>query len=108
LEVAVGALLLLTSEVNPGLLGPIVAGWGAVSGILLLAQGLRLRRFAGTWRQASGTPPKIRSRTLGSSWFRLGIGRSSARIRPRALFPQVRGSIGVLLPMALLASLIIP
>ena len=59
LEVAVGALLLLvTSEVNPGLLGPIVAAWGAVSGILLLAQGLRLRRFARTWRQASGTPPQ--------------------------------------------------
>jgi uncharacterized membrane protein HdeD (DUF308 family) len=58
LEVAVGALLLLTSGVNPGLLGPIVAAWGAVSGILLLAQGLGLRRFARTWRQASGTPPQ--------------------------------------------------
>jgi hypothetical protein len=58
LEVAVGALLLLTSEVNPDLLGPIVAAWGAVSGILLLAQGLRLRRFAHAWRQASGTPPQ--------------------------------------------------
>jgi uncharacterized membrane protein HdeD (DUF308 family) len=53
----VGAVLLLTSEVDPGLLGPIVAAWGAVSGILLLAQGLRLRRFART-RQASGTPPQ--------------------------------------------------
>ena len=50
LEVAVGALLLLTSEVDPGLLVPIVAAWGAVSGTLLLAQGLRLRRFARTWR----------------------------------------------------------
>lgn len=53
-----GALLLLTSEVDPGLLVPIVAAWGAVSGTLLLAQALRLRRFARTWRQASGTPPQ--------------------------------------------------
>jgi uncharacterized membrane protein HdeD (DUF308 family) len=55
LEVALGALLLLTNEVDPDLLVPIAAAWGAVSGILLLAQGLRLRRFARTWRQASGT-----------------------------------------------------
>jgi uncharacterized membrane protein HdeD (DUF308 family) len=46
LEVALGALLLLTREVHPGLLVPIAAAWGVVSGILLLAQGLRLRRFA--------------------------------------------------------------
>jgi uncharacterized membrane protein HdeD (DUF308 family) len=58
LEVALGALLLLTSEVDPALLVPIAAAWGAVSGILLLAQGLGLRRFARTWRQASGTPPQ--------------------------------------------------
>jgi uncharacterized membrane protein HdeD (DUF308 family) len=58
LEVAVGALLLLTNEIHPRLLVPIVAAWGAVSGILLLAQGLRLRRFARTWRQASGAPPQ--------------------------------------------------
>jgi uncharacterized membrane protein HdeD (DUF308 family) len=58
LEVAVGVLLLLTGELHPGLLVPIVAAWGAVSGTLLLAQGLRLRRFARTWRQASGTPPQ--------------------------------------------------
>jgi uncharacterized membrane protein HdeD (DUF308 family) len=57
LEVALGALLLLTREVDPDLLVPIAAAWGAVSGILLLAQGLRLRRFARTW-QASGTPPQ--------------------------------------------------
>jgi uncharacterized membrane protein HdeD (DUF308 family) len=57
LEVALGALLLLTIEVNPGLLAPIVAAWGAVSGTLLLAQGLGLRRLARTWRQASGTLP---------------------------------------------------
>ena len=58
LEVALGALLLLTSELDPGLLVPIVAAWGAVSGILLLAEGWRLRRFARTWRQAQGTPPQ--------------------------------------------------
>ncbi|HSO53982.1 MAG TPA: hypothetical protein VL330_14810 [Actinomycetes bacterium] len=56
LELALGALLLLASEVDPTLLVPITAAWGAVSGILLLAQGLRLRRLAHTWRQASGTP----------------------------------------------------
>jgi uncharacterized membrane protein HdeD (DUF308 family) len=58
LEVAVGALLLLTSEVDPRLLVPTVAAWGVVSGTLLLAQGLRLRRFARTWRQATGRPPQ--------------------------------------------------
>jgi uncharacterized membrane protein HdeD (DUF308 family) len=58
LEVALGALLLVTSEVDPDLLVPIGAAWGAVSGILLLGQGLRLRRFARTWRQAAGTPPQ--------------------------------------------------
>jgi uncharacterized membrane protein HdeD (DUF308 family) len=57
LEVALGALLLLTSEVDPDLLVPLAAAWAAVSGILLLAQGLRLRRFAHIW-QASGTPPE--------------------------------------------------
>ena len=60
LELALGALLLLTREMDPGLLVPIVAAWGAVSGILLLAQGLRLRRFARTWQQAPGTPPQDR------------------------------------------------
>jgi uncharacterized membrane protein HdeD (DUF308 family) len=54
LELGLGALLLLTREVDPDLLVPIGATWGAVSGILLLAQGLRLRRFARTWREASG------------------------------------------------------
>jgi len=57
LEVALGALLLLTNQVDPDLLVPIAAAWGAVSGILLLAQGLRLRRLARTWK-ASGTPPQ--------------------------------------------------
>jgi hypothetical protein len=54
LELGLGALLLLTREVDPDLLVPIGAAWGAVSGILLLAQGLGLRRFARAWRQASG------------------------------------------------------
>jgi hypothetical protein len=58
LELGLGALLLVTSEVDPDLLVPIGAAWGAVSGILLLAQGLELRRVARTWRQASGTPPQ--------------------------------------------------
>ena len=58
LEVALGALLLLTSELDPDLLVPIVATWGAVSGILLLVEGWRLRRFARTWRQAQGTSPQ--------------------------------------------------
>ena len=46
------------AEVFVGLLVPIMAAWGAVSGTLLLAQGLRLRRFARTWRQASSPPPQ--------------------------------------------------
>ena len=58
LELALGALLLLTSGVDADLLAPIVAAWGAVSGVLLLTQGLGLRRVARTWRQASGTPPQ--------------------------------------------------
>jgi len=58
LELGLGALLLLTREVDPDLLVPIGAAWGAVSGILLLAQGLGLRRVARTWRQASGTPTR--------------------------------------------------
>jgi uncharacterized membrane protein HdeD (DUF308 family) len=58
LEVGLGVLLLLTSGVDADLLVPFGAAWGAVSGILLLAQGLRLRRLARTWRQASGTPPR--------------------------------------------------
>ena len=58
LEVALGALLLLTSEMDPDLLVPIVATWGAVSGILLLVEGWRLRRFARTWGQVPGTSPQ--------------------------------------------------
>jgi uncharacterized membrane protein HdeD (DUF308 family) len=55
-EVALGALLLLTSGVDPDLLAPMVAAWGAVSGILLLAQGLQLRRVARSWRGSDGPP----------------------------------------------------
>jgi len=58
LEVALGVLLLLTRGVDADLLVPIGAAWGAVSGILLLAQGLGLRRVARSWRPASGTPPQ--------------------------------------------------
>jgi hypothetical protein len=55
LELGLGALLLVTSEVDPDLLVPIVAAWGGVSGILLLAQGLRLRRFARTWQASQAS-----------------------------------------------------
>ena len=60
LELGLGVLLLLTSGVEADLLAPIVAAWGAVSGTLLLTQGLQLRRVARSWRQASGTPPHDR------------------------------------------------
>jgi uncharacterized membrane protein HdeD (DUF308 family) len=49
-ELGFGILLLLTTQLDPDLLLPIGAAWGAVSGTLLLAEGLRLRRFARTWR----------------------------------------------------------
>jgi uncharacterized membrane protein HdeD (DUF308 family) len=55
LELALGVVLLLTSGVDSDLLQPIGVAWGAVSGILLLAQALRLRRVAHSW-QAQGTP----------------------------------------------------
>ena len=57
LEVALGALLLLTSGVDADLLAPFVTAWGAVSGTLLLTQGLQLRRVARSWRGTEGTPP---------------------------------------------------
>jgi uncharacterized membrane protein HdeD (DUF308 family) len=57
LEVGLGALLLLTSGVDPDLLAPIVAAWGAVSGVLLLTQGLQLRRVARSWRGSDDPPP---------------------------------------------------
>jgi uncharacterized membrane protein HdeD (DUF308 family) len=45
LEVALGAILLLTTQVNAGLLASVVAAWGLASGILLLAEGIRLRHL---------------------------------------------------------------
>ena len=57
LELALGALLLLTREVDPDLLVPMGAAWASVSGILLLAQGLRLRRFARTWQASQASLP---------------------------------------------------
>jgi uncharacterized membrane protein HdeD (DUF308 family) len=51
LEAALGGLLLLLStEVDPEVLWPVAAAWGVASGSLLLAEGLRLRRFARTFR----------------------------------------------------------
>ena len=61
LQLGLGALLLLTSGVEPDLLAPLVAAWGAVSGILLLAQGLRLRRVARSWGDLRAHPPPERS-----------------------------------------------
>jgi uncharacterized membrane protein HdeD (DUF308 family) len=50
LEAALGGLLLLSTEVDPAVLWPVAAAWGVASGILLLAEGLRLRRLARTLR----------------------------------------------------------
>ena len=50
LELGFGILLLLATQVDPDLLVPIAVTWGVVSGTLLLAEGLRLRRFVRTWR----------------------------------------------------------
>ena len=57
LELGLGVLLLLTSGVDPDLLAPFVAAWGAVSGILLLTQGMQLRRVARSWRGSDDNPP---------------------------------------------------
>jgi uncharacterized membrane protein HdeD (DUF308 family) len=54
LEIALGGVLLLTMEVNADVLVPVAAGWGVASGSLLLAEGLRLRRLARTWRPDVG------------------------------------------------------
>jgi uncharacterized membrane protein HdeD (DUF308 family) len=54
LEAALGGVLLLSAEVDPEVLAPVAAAWGVASGTLLLAEGLRLRRFVRTWRQAPG------------------------------------------------------
>lgn len=50
LEAALGGLLLLSTDVDPDVLRPVAASWGVVSGTLLTAEGLRLRRFARTFR----------------------------------------------------------
>lgn len=52
LEVALGALLLLTANVDPARLAMIVTAWAVASGLLLLAEGLRLRRFVQQRRQS--------------------------------------------------------
>jgi uncharacterized membrane protein HdeD (DUF308 family) len=54
LEAALGGVLLLSAEVDPEVLAPVAAAWGVASGTLLLAEGLRLRRFLRTWGQAPG------------------------------------------------------
>jgi hypothetical protein len=54
LEAVLGGVLLLSAEVDPEVLAPVAAAWGVASGTLLLAEGLRLRRFARTWSQAPG------------------------------------------------------
>jgi hypothetical protein len=46
----------LTRQVDPRLLAPIAVAWGLVSVILLLALGMRLRRFAHTWHTAAAAP----------------------------------------------------
>ena len=61
LELGLGVLLLLTSGVEADLLAPIVAAWGAVSGTLLLTQGLQLRRVARSWGGSDDTLPHQRS-----------------------------------------------
>lgn len=48
-EAAFGGVLLVSSQVDPEVLGPVAAAWGVVSGSLLLAEGLRLHRLACTW-----------------------------------------------------------
>jgi uncharacterized membrane protein HdeD (DUF308 family) len=45
LEVALGAVLLLTTQFNAGSLASVVAAWGLASGILLLEEGIRLRHL---------------------------------------------------------------
>ena len=46
LEAALGVLLLASTDIRPEVIGPVAAAWGVVSGSLLLAEGVRLRRFA--------------------------------------------------------------
>jgi uncharacterized membrane protein HdeD (DUF308 family) len=49
-EAVLGGLLLVSTEVDPDVLAPVAAAWGVASGTLLVAEGLRLRRFARTRR----------------------------------------------------------
>jgi uncharacterized membrane protein HdeD (DUF308 family) len=56
LELVLGALLLVRGEVDPDLLAAVVAAWGVVSGVLLLAEGRRLRRFARDWQASDASP----------------------------------------------------
>jgi uncharacterized membrane protein HdeD (DUF308 family) len=49
-EAVLGGLLLLSTEVDPDVLGPVAAAWGVASGTLLMVEGLRLRRLARTFR----------------------------------------------------------
>ena len=55
-EVAFGGVLLVSSQVDPEVLGPVAAAWGVVSGSLLLVEGLRLRRLA---RGTRGPPSHL-------------------------------------------------
>jgi hypothetical protein len=55
-EVTLGAVLLLAARVGSGLLARIVVAWGLASGSLLIADGIRLRRFAQSWQAAEATP----------------------------------------------------
>jgi uncharacterized membrane protein HdeD (DUF308 family) len=49
-EVVLGGLLLVSTEVRPDVLAPVAVVWGVASGTLLVAEGLRLRRFVRTRR----------------------------------------------------------
>ena len=79
---------------------PLVAAWGAVSGILLLAQGLGLRRLARTWRHASGTPPQDPSRPLAHpgpsitrSYRLVPNGRRTAYPAPRSVASNIPSAL---------------
>lgn len=49
-ETTLGIALLVSTKVDPDMLWPLAAAWGVASGSVLLAEGLRLRRFAHTWQ----------------------------------------------------------
>ena len=50
LEAVLGGVALLSADIDPEMLWAVAAAWAAVSGSLLVAAGLRLRRLARTWR----------------------------------------------------------